>query len=141
MRPTLYLLHHSRLQRDLKKIIKNFKKPGSRKYTEKTLRLKLEEINILDKQVKEHNKTEKIKEEGLIRSHKLLVLAKQLLENSLASMSEEQNIANTSNSGSERTEQTIEVKSSNSNSDSKMSYFNLETSLKVIPEFTGIIKS
>ena len=56
-------------------------------------------------------------------------------------MSEEQNIANTSNSGSERTEQTIEVKSSNSNSDSKMSYFNLETSLKVIPEFTGIIKS
>ena len=91
--------------------------------------------------MKEHNKTEKIKEEGLIRSHKLLVLAKQLLENSLASMSEEQNIANTSNSGSERTEQTIEVKSSNSNSDSKMSYFNLETSLKVIPEFTGIIKS
>ena len=51
-------------------------------------------------------------------------------------MSEEQNIANTSNSGSERTEQNIEVKSSNSNSDSKMSYFNLETSLKVIPEFT-----
>ena len=65
----------------LNKIIINFKKAGSRNYTEKTLRLKLEEINILDKQVKEHNKTEKIKEEDLIRFHKLLVLAKELLEN------------------------------------------------------------
>lgn len=125
----------------LNKIIINFKKAGNRKYTEKTLRLKIEEINILDEQVKEHNRTEEIKEEDLIRFNKLKLLAKELLENALASMSEDKNIANTSDSNSEETEQATRPSTSlRDRTETNMSNFNLETSLKVIPEFTGNYK-
>lgn len=144
----------------LDRIITNLRKSGSRGYTKKTLILKLEEVEQIKKQFIEFSTGRGIQKESIEKFYRYYEKAKTLLEQELEKLETDSthsmSVAEKEIKNSEKletdstnsmldTEKEIESsaltpENSNSNSTVKMASFNLELSLKSIPEFSGNFK-
>lgn len=130
----------------LVKIIKNYKKSGSRGYQIPTLELKLEEIEILHKQflkLLESNvfKSEETENNKII-FNKYYRAARTLIENALVTQKGEKNTIDNQPQSQSRDQHFSDSLENTSPILAKMAnqQFNLETAIKVIPEFTGNYK-